>query len=211
MDDYENDCRIVDSDFSTATDTNDTAQSDSTLANAENVWNNILVFPAKDAAEPAPASTHVEVSRATDGFDVDDDLWARDVFLVCATASTAPVTLQALSERMKSLTVSDDFDHAFQLATCCDGADVLLALDLDAAEDIKDVFIRLAELRRSNRPLAVLTMSRSFTRTCVTHRENSDFSDASVRLPASEYEMSMALHFAVTNAFLRTSCDDDQK
>ncbi|APX10858.1 hypothetical protein [Tateyamaria omphalii] len=211
MDDYEHECDTVDSEFSVDVKPDVPARPDIIAPDVRRVPSNIVAFPGNEDDGHSSPSTDPAFTTITDALDADNDLWARDVFLVCGRTSKAPETLGALSERMRSLTISDDFDPAFQLATCCDGSEVLLALDLDASSDIKDVFIQLSELRRANRPLAVLTMSRSFTRTCVIHRENSDFSDASVRLPASEYEMSMALHFAVTNAFLRASYDDDSQ
>ncbi|MBY5934253.1 hypothetical protein KUV51_14685 [Tateyamaria omphalii] len=172
-------------------------------------FDNVVAFPGTSRHASNPADVSLENTGEDGALDIENDLWARDVFLVCDRASTAFETMNGLSDRMQSLTTLNNFKPAFQLAACCDGSDILLALDLDAATNIGDTFIQLSELRQANKSLAVLTMSQSFSRTCVMHRENSDFSDASLRLPASEYEMSVALHFAVTNAFFRTSYDNE--
>ncbi|KIC50896.1 hypothetical protein [Tateyamaria sp. ANG-S1] len=167
--------------------------------------NNVVAFPTRIDGTLNSGTQHPETADGASTLIESGDLWARDVFLICDDESTARPTMNALADRMNSLTQLNDVASAFQLAGCCDGADIMLALDLDAIPNVANTFIQLSELRQTSRGLAVLTMSQSFSRTCVMHRENPDFSDASVRLPASEYEMSVALHFAVTNAFFRAS------
>ncbi|GGX51608.1 hypothetical protein GCM10007385_20300 [Tateyamaria omphalii] len=120
-----------------------------------------------------------------------------------------PSMLAELSDSMQSLTIlNQQLSSALQLAAHCDGAETLLAVDLDMMPDLEQTIAGLASLRETNNTLAILIMSRSFVQTDL-HPQHSYIADASLRLPATKYETSVALHFAVTNAFFRTTYDSD--
>ncbi|WP_299547252.1 hypothetical protein [uncultured Tateyamaria sp.] len=167
---------------------------------------NVVTFPgtARQSGHPLRDAPQDVDHRGLLG--ADSDLWARDVFLICENGSAESSTMTGLSESMQSLTILYQFPSALHLAARCDGSEALLAVNLDMIEDLDDTIEQLSKLRETNSTLAVLIMSRSFAQTDF-HPKRSHIADASLRLPASKYEMSVALHFAVTNAFFRTSYD----
>lgn len=168
---------------------------------------NVVPFPLITQRSEQPENN--DSNRPNDAFvpDTGDDLWARDVFLICPNGSPAKSMLTELSDSMQSLTILNQFPTALKLAARCDGSETLLAVDLDVIPDIDGTIADLANLRHANSTLAILIMSRSFVETDL-HPHHSYIADASLRLPASKYETSVALHFAVTNAFFRTCYDD---
>lgn len=169
--------------------------------------NNVVPFPLISERKFGSTGVSDKQLNGAPVPDSGDDLWARDVFVFCQNGSTAPSILGQLSDSMQSLTILNQCPSTLQLAARCDGADTLLAVDLDMIPDIDGTIADLASIRRTNATLAVLIMSRSFVKSEL-HPHHSYIADASLRLPASKYETSVALHYAVTNAFFRTSLDD---
>lgn len=169
--------------------------------------NNVLAFPmAKGRERPQSRTVRAGQDRKV-SLGEDSDLWARDVFMVCQQDCIAVSAMTELSGSMQSLTVLDQFSPALQLAARCEGSEALLAIDLDVVTDVNATIAQLSKIRKANCALAVLIMSRTFPKSDL-HPHHSHVADASLRLPASKYEVSVALHFAVTNTFFRTSCDE---
>ncbi|WP_299202013.1 hypothetical protein [uncultured Tateyamaria sp.] len=208
MDYYESGFEPDNNDFSSNYSYDAVSKNGSTTARLDvRPRSNVVPFPLITQRNDQPENN--TASGPNDAFapHTGDDLWARDVFLICPSGSNATSMLTELSDSMQSLTILNQFRSALQLAARCDGSETLLAVDLDMIPDLDGTIADLAKLRHANSTLAILIMSRSFVETDL-HPHHSYIADASLRLPASKYETSVALHFAVTNAFFRTCYDD---